>query len=105
MYSLGIFLRDQAADWYMEWKRSMKGLHLEDNWVTFSAAIEDRFTDQQETGKDHEKLLVLEYNGDMQTYLAHFNELNSRVQLTGQSRKRVLTAAVTPDMYRNIWRK
>ena len=41
----------------------------------------------------------------MQTYLARFNELNSRVQLSGQSLKRVLTAAVTPDMYRNIWRK
>ena len=41
----------------------------------------------------------------MQTYLARFNELNSRVQLTGQSLKRVLTTAVTPDMYRNIWRK
>ena len=50
-------------------------------------------------------LLALEYNGDMQTYVTCFNELNSRVQLTGQSLKRVLTAAVTPDMYRNIWRK
>ena len=41
----------------------------------------------------------------MQTYLTCFNELNSRVQLSGQFLKRVLTAAVTPDMYRNIWRK
>ena len=59
----------------------MTGLHLEDNWVDFkfSAAIEDRFTDRQETGKDHEKLLALEYNGEMQTYLARFNELNSRI--------------------------
>ena len=46
IYSLGTFLRDQAADWYAERKRSMKGLHLEDNWVAFSAAIEDRFTDR-----------------------------------------------------------
>ena len=83
----------------------MKALYLEDNWVAFSAAMEDRFTHKQETGKDHEKLLALEYSGDMQTYLAHFNELNSRVGLSGQALKRVLTAAVTPDMYRNIWRK
>ena len=41
----------------------------------------------------------------MQTYLAHLNELNSHVRLSGQSLKRVITAAVTPDMYRNIWRK
>ena len=83
----------------------MKALHLDDNWVAFSAAIEDRFNDRQETGKDHEKLLALKYACDMQTYIARFNELNSRVQLTGQSPKRVLSAAVTPDMYRNIWRK
>ena len=80
----------------------MKALHLDDNWVAFSAAIEERFTDRQEIGKDHKKLLALEYAGDMQTYLARFNELNSRVQLSGQSLKRALTAAVTPDMYRNI---
>ena len=83
----------------------MKGLHLEDNWVGFSATMEDRFTNWQETGKDHDKLLALEYNGDMQTYLARFNKLHSCVQLTGQFLKRVLTAAVTPDMYWNIWRK
>ena len=67
--------------------------------------MEEQFTDRQETEKDHEKLLALEYASDMQTYLAHFNELNSRIQLTGQSLIRVLTAAATPDMYRNIWRK
>ena len=83
----------------------MKALHLDDNWVAFTATMEERFTDHQEAGKDHEKLLTLEYTGEMQTYLARFNKLNSRVQLTGQSLKRVLTAAVTPDMYRNIWRK
>ena len=105
IYSVGTFLRDQAADWYMERKRMMKTLHLEDNWKAFSMAIEERFTDNQEQGKDHEKLLALEYQGDMQTYLAKFNELNSRVGLSGQAMKRILTTAVTPDMYKNIWRK
>ena len=102
-----MFLGDQshqAADWYAKRKRLMKALHLDDNWVAFSAARGERFTDGQETGKDHEKHLVLEYSGDMQTYLAHFNELNSEVQLSRQSLKRVLTAAITLDMYPNIWR-
>ena len=67
--------------------------------------MEARFTDRQEIGKDHEKLLALEDAGDMQTFLARFNEPNTGLQLTGQSLKRVLTAAVTPVMYRNIWRK
>ena len=49
--------------------------------------------------------MALEYSGDMQTYLVRYNELISRVQLSGQSLKRVLTVAVTPHMYRNIRRK
>ena len=41
----------------------------------------------------------------MQTYLAKFNELNSRVNLIGQAMKRILVTAITPNMYKNIWRK
>ena len=105
IYSVGTFLRDQAADWYMERKGTMKTLHLKDNWKAFSMAIEERFTDRQEQGKDDKTLLTLKYQGDMQTYLTKFNELNSRVGLPGQAMKRILTSAVTPDMYKNIWRK
>ena len=83
----------------------MTALHLDDNWVSFSAAMEEQFTDRQKTGKDHKKLLALDYTADMQTYLTRINELNSCIQLTGHFLKRVLLAAVTPDMYRNIWRK
>ena len=56
IYSLVTFLRNQAAHWYSERKRSMKVLYLKDNWVAFSVAMEDHFTDKQETGKDHGKL-------------------------------------------------
>ena len=45
IYSLKTFLQDLAADWYAEQQRSLKALHLDDNWVAVSAAIEDRFTD------------------------------------------------------------
>ena len=103
--TLGTFLRDQAAVWYEARKRSMQALHLDDNWVAYLATMEEPFPNRQEMGKDHEKPLALECSGDMQTYPPLFNELNSRVQLSRQSLRRVLTAAVTPDMYRNIWRK
>ena len=53
IYLVGTFLRDQAADWYLERKQTMKTLHLEDNWKAFSMAIEEQFTDRQEQGKDH----------------------------------------------------
>ena len=56
-------------------------------------------------GKDHEKLLALEYGRDIQTFLAKFNELNSRVHLSGQALKRVLVTAMSHDMHKSIWRK
>ena len=105
IFSVGTFLRDQSADWYIEWKRTLRAAKLNDNWEAFSKAIENRFTDQQETGKDHEKLLALEYGGDIQTFLARFNELNSRVHLSGQALKRALMVAMSNDMYKSIWRK
>ena len=105
IFSVGTFLRDQAADWYIERKRTLRAAKLNDNWEAFSEAMEDRFTDRQETGKDHKKLLALEYGGDIQTFLARFNELNSRVHLSGQALKRALTVAMSNDMHKSIWRK
>ena len=102
---MGTFLRDQAADWYVKRKRTLHAAELNDNWEAFSEAMKDRFTDRQETGKDHEKLLALEYGGDIQTFLARFNELNSRVHLTGQALKRALTVAMSNNMHKSIWRK
>ena len=105
IYSMGTFLPDQAAYWYAKRVRLVKALHLDDNWVAFSADMEEWFTDQQGMGKDNEKLLFLKYSDNMETYLAFFNELNSRIQLIEQSFKQVLTAAVTLVMYRKKWRK
>ena len=67
--------------------------------------MEDRFRDRPETGKDHGKLLALEYGGAIQTFLAKFNELNSRVHLSGQALKRALIVAMSNDMHKSIWRK
>ena len=45
IFSVGTFLRDQAADWYTERKRTLHVAKLKDNWEAFSEAMEDRFTD------------------------------------------------------------
>ena len=68
----------------------MKALYLDDNWKVVLMAMEERFTVHQEQEKDHEKLLVLKYQGDMQTYLAKYNELNSRVGLSGEALMQVI---------------
>ena len=43
--SVGTFLRDQAADWYIERKLTLRTTKWNDNWEAFSKAMEDRFTD------------------------------------------------------------
>lgn len=99
------FFRGQAVEWYRERKSTFATQKLVDNWAAFSQAFAERFTDRQEKGKDREKLLALTYSGDIQTYLARFNELNTRVGLNGQVLKRVLTYAITTDMHNNICRR
>ena len=49
--------------------------------------------------------MALEYGGDIQMFLAKFNELNSRVHLSGQALKRALTVTMSNDMHKSIWRK
>ena len=99
IFSVGTFLRDQAADWYVERKRTLRAAKVNDNSEAFSEAMEDWFTDRQETGKDHEKILALEYGGDNQTFLAKFNEHNCRVHLSGQALKRALIVAMSNNMH------
>ena len=45
IFSVGTFLRDQAADWYTERKRTLRTTKLNDNWEAFTEAMLDRFTD------------------------------------------------------------
>ena len=105
IFSVGTFLRDQAADWYVERKYILQAAQPNDNWEACSEAMQDWFTDRHEMGKDHEKLLALKYGGDMQMFLVKFKELNSRVYLSGQVLKTALTVAMSNDMHKSIWRK
>ena len=105
IFSIGTFLRKEAAVWYIKRKRTLPTTKQNDNWEAFSEAIEDRFTDRQETEKDHEKYFALEYGGDIQTFLAQFNEVNSRVQLSEQALRRALTVAMSNAIHESIWRK
>ena len=45
IFTIGTFLRDQATNWYVERKRTLRAAKLNDNREAFSEAMEDRFTD------------------------------------------------------------
>lgn len=45
-------------------------------------ALKERFTDQQEEFRDHERIKKLRYEGSIQDYLSRLEELNSRVGLS-----------------------
>ena len=55
-----------------------------------------RFTDRQEKSQDHDKILSLQYQGNIQTYLARLNELNSRIGMSGETLRHVLRAMSGP---------
>ena len=47
----------------------------------------------------------LEYKGNIQTYLAKLEEINSRVGATGEPLREIITAAITPEMHRAIYQR
>ena len=83
IYTVGTFLRNQARDWYMEWKEVFETANLVDNWTDFQSALTTCFTDKIERKKAHDQMLALTYDGCIQTYCAKLLQLNARVGLYG----------------------
>jgi len=86
-------------------KRTKKDGTSSDSWSDFKKAIVHRFTDQMESPKDWQRMRSLEYKGDIQTYLAQLEEINSRVGVTGEPLREIITKAITPEMHRSIFQK
>lgn len=100
---VGTFMKGGALAWYQTRKRSMKTKKRADSWKSFKAAVVERFTDHMEKTKDWRRMKKLEYKGDIQTYLADLEEINSRVGATGEPLREVILGAITPDMLRAIY--
>lgn len=83
----------------------MKSQRLRDNWRAFKAALVERFTDQIEIGKDWQRLREPDYKGDIHTYLAQIEEINSRVGATGEPLREAISNAITPEMVRAIYQR
>ena len=67
--------------------------------------MKERFTDQARIDKDHDKMLALRYQGDIQDYLARIQELNSRVDLSGRALRKIIKTQLTPEMHAAIYNK
>ena len=94
----GTFLSGQAKEWHNGRKRVLAASRLEDNWNTYSTEMVARFADKQEKSRDHDKILSLQYQGNFQTYLARLNELNSQVNMTGETLHHVVLGHVGTEI-------
>ena len=103
--TVGTFLKGNALTWYQMRKRARKDGNAPDNWPDFKEAMVHRFTDQMESPKDWQRMRALEYKGDIQTYLAQLEEINSRVGVTGEPLREIITKAITPEMHRSIFQR
>ena len=99
----GSYMKGEAKVWFLARLRTAKASHLNDDWKSFSSAVEDRFIDLAEVDKDHEKLLDLRYQGCIQTFLANFGGLNARIGMTGESLRRTLRIAITKEIHNSIY--
>ena len=102
---VGTFMKGAAWTWYETRKRNMVSQHLQDNWKAFRSAMVERFTDRMESRKDWQRMRTLEYKGDIQTYLASLEEINSRVGATGEPLREIIMNAITPEMHRAIYQR
>ena len=102
---VGYLLTEEARRWYNTRKRSLAAKDEVDTWKNFSKALVSRFTDRQEKQRDHAKLKALKYEGSIQDFLSQFEELNTRVGLTGQGLVDLLRRQITPKMGRAIYHR
>ena len=103
--SVGTLFRGTALHWYHARQRELKSQARKDSWADFKAAVKERFTDQARIDKDHDKMLALRYQGDIQDYLACIQELNSCVDLSGQALRKIIKTQLTPEMHAAIYNK
>ena len=103
--SVGTFFRGVALHWYHTRQREFKSQARKDSWADFKAAVKARFTDQVRIDKDHDKMITLRYQGDIQDYLARIQELNSHVGLSGRALRKVIKTQLTLEMHTAIYNK
>ena len=99
------YLKDDALLWHEARERLLEQKGKIDNWRAFLSKIEERFTDKQETAKDHKKILALKYEGSIQTFFTKLDEHNSRVGLNGEAYKKILVDMMPNDMFDIIFNK
>ena len=102
---VGSLLQGEARRWYDVRKHEKEDQNTADTWDSFSRELVLRFTDRQQKRRDHEKLKALQYEGSIQDYLAQFQELNSRVGLSGQGLQELILNQLTPQMGRAIYHR
>jgi hypothetical protein len=81
---IGTILKEKALQWHQARIQSLTSQHLTDNWRAYWQAAEMQFNNGHEITESAQKLRELNYKGHISDYLVKLNDLNRKVESTGQ---------------------
>jgi hypothetical protein len=100
---VGALLTDDAKEWYQardDLITSERGRQA--NWVAYSEAIVNEYTDPREGATAHDKLKALKYKGDIKVYLTSFTTLNRLAGSNGEGLQDIINEAL-PNEIIDVW--
>jgi hypothetical protein len=96
---VGALLTDEAKAWHLARDDLiMAERGHQDNWVAYSEAIVNEYTDPREGAAAYDKLRDLKYKGDIKAYLTVFTTLNRLAGSTGEPLQTIINEALPQDI-------
>jgi hypothetical protein len=96
---VGAHLTDEAKEWHQardDLITSERGRR--DNWVAYSEALVNEYTDPREGAVAHDKLKALKYKGDIKAYLTSFTTLNRLAGSNGEGLQDIINEALPHEI-------
>jgi hypothetical protein len=96
---VGALLTDEAKEWHQardDLITSERG--RQDNWVAYSEAIVNEYTDPREGATAHDKLKAFKYKGDIKAYLTSFTTLNRLAGSNGEGLQDIINEALPNEI-------
>ncbi|KAK3684195.1 hypothetical protein B0T22DRAFT_384088 [Podospora appendiculata] len=105
---VGSLLTDKAQIWHNQRSQQVRRMGLQDHWMGYALAVQERFKDPAERHRNLRKMQELRYQGDTAQYITEMLDLNEEVQWSGTAFQthisRTLPNKITDLVYSRLGR-